>query len=128
RQKHGFAELAQKEYDLRCGKAATALAGLRVAIQLLSRLSADKKKNFKGQRLGTRAQNALASHRKDVNQHADLYRRQYDALRRLGLPADDPRFKPLLKEDLQHLDVGVARPEGLGESQRTPAWFWGGDR
>ncbi|EJD38275.1 hypothetical protein AURDEDRAFT_46568, partial [Auricularia subglabra TFB-10046 SS5] len=128
RSKRGFADVAKTEYDLRCGKAATALAGLRVAVQLLSRLSADKKKTFKGQRLGTRAQAALASHRKDVDQHADLYRRQYDALCRLGLPATDPRFKPLLKEDLRYLDVSVARPEGLGESQRKPAWFWGGDR
>lgn len=129
RERLGFAHLVDREAALRRAQADRALARMRVSIQTWNSVLTFGHQNVAGQRQGTRLQNRLASHRKDIDKAANAYRRHYDALNSLGLSTEDAqRYRPLTEADLRNLHVKASKPAGLGESQLKPPWFWGTDR
>ncbi|EJD42017.1 hypothetical protein AURDEDRAFT_168808 [Auricularia subglabra TFB-10046 SS5] len=129
RETYGFASLGKREYVLRRCKAMLELARMRAAIHAVCAFFTWKHQNVTGQSSKTRANSKVAAMLREVHRHADVYRRHFSALSALGIePADVRLLQPLQPNDLKNFHAHSAVPEGLGETLKSQAWFWGGDR
>ena len=62
--------------------------------------------------------------KKAINVAKTRYRAQRESLILLGMPADDPQFKPLNEGDVKAF-VRLMDEQELGDSHRKPSWIWG---
>ncbi|THG97971.1 hypothetical protein EW026_g4122 [Hermanssonia centrifuga] len=110
------------ETELRKNQAQKYLDDLRTHLITSYGLTA-KKKEVSGQRRTTRAFGAIRRKWKSVQNSAAAYRRTRIALLALGMPHDDPVYRPLNKEDVKAFTVFTA-DQRLGDSKTRTSWIW----
>lgn len=118
----GIGKLACAEFTLRKGQAHDALEKLRMAIREYTRNVDFKRDNVRGQRAVTRAERIIQKLEEERKQAAELYRRAYVGLLRLGLAPDDRSLQPLLDSQLFMKDT--TKPAQLGDNRKEDPWFW----
>lgn len=118
----GIDKLARAEATLRRGQAHDALVKLRMAIRTYTSHVDFKHDHVRGQRAITRAENLIQTLEQEKKRAAELYRRAYSALLRLGLALDDRSLQPLLDGQLFMKDT--TKPAKLGDNRREDPWFW----
>ena len=118
----GIDKLARAEATLRRGQAHDALVKLCMAIRTYTSHVDFKHDHVRGQRAITRAENLIQTLEQEKKRAAELYRRAYSALLRLGLALDDQSLQPLLDSQLFMKDT--TKPAKLGDNRREDPWFW----
>ena len=111
------------EKSLREGLAAEALDKLRFHLTTHQAVEY-RRKNVSGVVNNTEVDRRLADKRLATDRAMYAYRKQRHLLRVLGMPEDDPKFKPLREQDCYAFAITAAEHR-LGDSHRLPSWIWG---
>lgn len=111
------------EFILRYGQAHDSLHGVRESIKIWYYGLWYKRVDNLDSSNTTRASEYVASLAASKTNHAEKYRRSYQAMLRLGLnPRDSSEFQVLVDEQLRMRDAGKKR--GLGSGKEPDPWFW----
>ncbi|KLO12124.1 hypothetical protein SCHPADRAFT_941460 [Schizopora paradoxa] len=122
RETQWYAQLSAFETSLRKGQADDALINLRLALRYKDSLNRGRRRVAYGNRNSTRAAVLIRRVADLVNTRAAAYRHARRALISLGVPANDPSYPELKKEDIRLKRVFAAKE--LGEGKFTGSWIW----
>ena len=111
------------ELQIRKGEACDVLGDLRYAILVKNALFCSKKNQKSSVQTRTRSEWFIEDARRQVCMHASLYQNSYQAMLSLGLPTDDPAYKPLTNKDLKTKNASQDRQ--LGDGSKVDSWIWG---
>ena len=122
RVKLGLIDLGKQERQLHEGAACDAIQAVRTIKKTLSSMRANKKAQDYGQQMHTRsiAQICDVEHRQAIV--ISDYSAARNAMLKLGLSKDDPRFPPLNNQDLYRKPTNVKR--AVGDSRRPDGKLW----
>ncbi|KAI1782668.1 hypothetical protein LXA43DRAFT_1103603 [Ganoderma leucocontextum] len=119
----GMKAAADTEKKLREGLAAEALDRLRLHLTTHQALEL-RRRQVSGVINNTEVDRRLADKRIATDRAKYAYRQQRHLLRVLGMPENDPKFKPLRDQDCYAFAI-LSAEHRLGDSHRLPSWIWG---
>ncbi|KAG8913776.1 hypothetical protein FRC01_004391, partial [Tulasnella sp. 417] len=127
REAYGLIALAKQEAELRIGNAHDYLSGLRDALGLRSLLVQAKKTHVRGHTKTTRAEASITRAGKIVKQKEAGYRRNWKAMKLLGVKttSGEPGYglQELEDNDIQDLQNFIESPQYDGDPAKLP-WIW----
>ncbi|KAI1785592.1 hypothetical protein LXA43DRAFT_899410 [Ganoderma leucocontextum] len=115
--------LCTLEYDFRRVAADQALGDLRASI-ISREVIKMKRQHSQSKKTTERFDRRIVTANAEVANIADHYRRHWNALRLLGLPASDPQFRRLKDADAVNINLSTAQ-NLLGQSKHPVSWIWG---
>ncbi len=120
---HSAMDAAVKyERMIREGCANDALDDLRLHLTTYATME-DRRKHGSGVRFNTPMDKRMQKKKVAIAAAKARYRQTRATLLVLGMPEDDPKYKPLLDSDCKPF-VLVIEEQRLGDSRRKPCWIW----
>ncbi|TFK85198.1 hypothetical protein K466DRAFT_495221, partial [Polyporus arcularius HHB13444] len=117
-----MATATKYERMIREGCANEALDDLRLHLTTFATME-DRRKRGSGVRFNTPMDKRMTKKKMVIAAAKVRYRQIRNTLLVLGMPEDDPNFKPLLDTDCKPF-VLVIEEQRLGDSRRKPCWIW----
>lgn len=120
----GLTSLGALEYKMLQGAAFDSLGKLRTLVRLLSGMRTEGKKNDYGQARHTRSKTQMIDALVKFETCMGFYNKIRDALISLGLPNDDPTFRPMTEKDTHRKATTETREPG--DTYKTDGLLWTG--